>query len=937
MGTYRLSDLLDLTMIQKMAETHYQAAGIPIGIVDAHDGSILVGAGWQDICVKFHRANPLSRRRCQQSDNFIKSNLVVGAACRYKCKNGLWDIGIPIVVSGQHLATLFLGQFFYEGEIPDRDFFVQMARQYGFSVADYLAALDRVPVLNRGIIDCILEYDKALVRFITDLAEQSLSKMKADEESSRSERKFHAIFDQASHFLAILSTEGRVLEANRTALQYQGVKPQDVIGKLFWQTPWWQHSPESADNVRLAIEQAAAGELAQFEARLRASDGRIQFLDFTVKPVTNAAGEVGLLVPEGKDVTESRLNQEKIRQQAEFLQLLIDAMPYPVFYKDRQGRYISCNTTFEQFYGLPRERIAGKTVYEIAPKELADVYSQADKALFNNPEVQNYEASVKTAEGKGRDVIFHKATFKGEDGNIAGLVGTIIDITERKRIEKALSESEERYRKLVELSPDSIFIHTEGKFVFLNTSAATLLGAKRPEDLYGMVALDFVHPGQRDAIGKRIENAQSGGDNPRIEEQLVRLDGEIVSVEMESVYFNYQGKNSVLSIARDISEQKKMQDEFIKAQKLESLGVLAGGIAHDFNNLLTGILGNISLARQQLDASNCIGARLESCEKAAVRASELTRQLLTFARGGEPIKALVNPGPLIEENAAFVLRGSKVRCEVVLADDLWSIDADAGQISQVLHNMLINSIQAMPEGGVIRLMAQNEVLETANTANLPAGDYLNIQIEDHGGGISSENISRIFDPYFTTKSEGSGLGLASVYSIIHRHGGSIEVTSTVGQGSIFIIHLPAVSEKNPENEVEQTGTVLPGSGRILVMDDEEIIREMAEEILRFAGYQVHSCENGKQAVDVYRKAYGQNRCFDAVIMDLTVPGGMGGVEAAGLILKIDPEAVLIVSSGYSNDPVVAKYLQYGFRGAVVKPFSAGSLVTEVRRMIGMFS
>jgi CheY-like chemotaxis protein len=334
----------------------------------------------------------------------------------------------------------------------------------------------------------------------------------------------------------------------------------------------------------------------------------------------------------------------------------------------------------------------------------------------------------------------------------------------------------------------------------------------------------------------------------------------------------------------------------------------------------------------QLDPSSAFAGRLESCEKAAIRASELTQQLLTFARGGAPVRKLMDLRTLIRENATFVLRGSQLSCEIELAEDLWSIKADAGQISQVLHNILINAMQAMPDGGVVSITGANEHLNHGNLLNLPAGNYLRIDIKDQGCGIPPEDLPKIFDPYFSTKSEGTGLGLASVYSVIKRHGGAIDVSSTVDIGSIFTIYLPAVSGERP-TEIEAAGkNKLTGSGRILIMDDEQIIREVATVILKSAGYQVESCSDGKEAVDRYRRQLGTDTTFDAVIMDLTVPGGMGGKEAARIILEIDPNAVLIVSSGYSNDPVIANFRQYGFRGAVIKPFSLTTLVTEVQRL-----
>jgi len=386
-------------------------------------------------------------------------------------------------------------------------------------------------------------------------------------------------------------------------------------------------------------------------------------------------------------------------------------------------------------------------------------------------------------------------------------------------------------------------------------------------------------------------------------------------------------------LCREIVERKRAEDELIKAQKLESLGVFAGGIAHDFNNILTSILANLSFARMQLSPSHTISKRLEECEKATVRASELTRQLLTFARGGEPVKKLIDPAPLIREAASFVLRGSTVRSIVDLPADLWCLEADAGQLSQSLHNLLINAAQAMANGGEVTVRGANESLDADNPHRLPLGDYIRITIEDHGCGISRENLARIFDPYFTTKSQGSGLGLASVYSIVKRHGGTVGISSTLGVGSSFDIHLPASPGKRPEGAAVKVTAELHAGGRILIMDDEDFIRAIATEILQYKGYEVASCADGREAVDLYRSARQCNVPYAAVILDLTIPGGMGGKEAAALILELDPDAVLIVSSGYSNDTVIANYQNYGFSGSISKPFDADTLARELERLI----
>jgi signal transduction histidine kinase/ActR/RegA family two-component response regulator len=387
-------------------------------------------------------------------------------------------------------------------------------------------------------------------------------------------------------------------------------------------------------------------------------------------------------------------------------------------------------------------------------------------------------------------------------------------------------------------------------------------------------------------------------------------------------------------LCHEIAERKRAEDELLKAQKLESLGVFAGGIAHDFNNILTAILGNLSFARMQISPDHVIAKRLDECEKATVRASEVTRQLLTFAKGGEPVKKFIDSVSLIREATSFVLRGLNYRSLVDLEDDIWCVEADGGQLSQALHNLLINAAQAMCDGGEITVRAVNEMLETDNPQLLAPGAYVKITVEDHGCGIPQENLVRIFDPYFTTKSQGSGLGLASVYSIVKRHGGTVGVSSRVGEGSSFTIYLPAAPGMRPEAGVMKRTAGPAGGGRVLIMDDEDFIREIATEILQFQGYEVYQCADGREAVEHFRRARERNNPFAGVILDLTVPGGMGGKEAASLIREIDPNAVLLVSSGYSNDPVISDFQYYGFDGAINKPFDADTLIEELGRLIG---
>lgn len=392
-----------------------------------------------------------------------------------------------------------------------------------------------------------------------------------------------------------------------------------------------------------------------------------------------------------------------------------------------------------------------------------------------------------------------------------------------------------------------------------------------------------------------------------------------------------------LVIFTDITEHENQQEELIRKQKLESIGVLAGGIAHDFNNILTAILGNISFASMFIRPDHKSSAPLFQAEKAAKRAAELAHQLLTFSKGGQPVTSSVAPQPLIEESVALVLHGSNAQSRIEISEKLHNIEADAGQISQVFNNLIINAVQAMPGGGTITIRAANATVEDNNPFELHPGEYVKFIFTDEGCGIPAINLANIFDPYFTTKSAGSGLGLASVQSIVRKHGGQIDVRSTVGKGTTFELLLPASIEPAaahpPQAAQTDMNNVDSHGASILVMDDEQMILELAEAILEELNYKVTTCTNGEEAVALYKAALESGTPYSVVIMDLTIPGGIGGKETAEQILAIDPNACLIVSSGYSNDPIVSDFRRFGFASAVIKPYGVAEISDVLSRLL----
>ncbi|WP_169309159.1 ATP-binding protein [Desulforhopalus sp. IMCC35007] len=476
--------------------------------------------------------------------------------------------------------------------------------------------------------------------------------------------------------------------------------------------------------------------------------------------------------------------------------------------------------------------------------------------------------------------------------------------------------------KAIDSTSDAVVIfNPEGVATYRNAAYRLLM---RPFSFPGNKMPHFLE----DILAKVLTGRPWKGERTVSDEMGVT---KVLLIQADAVH-NEQGIIAgIVTSCRDITEHKENEKELLKNEKLGSLGILAGGIAHDFNNILTGIIGNISFAKVFLDTTHKSYKLLAEAEKASQRAGELAHQLLTFSRGGEPVKKVVSPQHLINEAISLVLRGSNVKAVVDIHNSIHAIEADEGQMSQVFHNIIINATQAMPGGGTLMVTARNEMIAENNTLSLPPGRYIRVVFADQGCGIPDDHLKKIFDPYFTTKSAGNGLGLASVHSIIKRHGGHIGVSSMVGKGTTFTIFLPSLGERYAKFQAD-IATQAKGrhkGGSILVMDDEEMIRDIAASMLTHLGYEVTTCAAGDEAVELYKKSMESGHPFLTVIMDLTIPGGLGGKQAASQIHTLFPNARLIVSSGYSNDPIMSNYQEYGFSGAIAKPYN----VDEVEQVL----
>ena len=507
--------------------------------------------------------------------------------------------------------------------------------------------------------------------------------------------------------------------------------------------------------------------------------------------------------------------------------------------------------------------------------------------------------------------------------------------------EEALSAERERLAvTLASIADGVITTDTSGLITSMNQVAESQTGRKH-RDAVGHPVGEIVHLYQQNNLTQPdhpVTQVLDTGNtlNPLHHKILIAHDGtERIVLSSAAPIRSQDGiMLGVVLVLRDMTDRVRIDQELLKASKLESLGTLAGGIAHDFNNLLTGILGNISLSKLVVNPDDQLCSFLTEAEKASMRAKSLTQQLLTFAEGGEPLKKPLSLGPMITESATFALRGSTTQCRCHLPESLWVVDGDKGQISQVIHNLVINAQQAMPTGGILTITGNNLTLssqEAERTGPLPPGHYVNIVIEDEGMGIPQGFLPKIFDPYFTTKQSGSGLGLATAYSVIKNHGGAVTVSSELSRGTKFTIYLPASSCQ----QITQYDQEIPpksGEGKILVMDDEESIRLLLQQMLLHLGYEVECAPDGGGAIDLYKKAKATQQGFSAVILDLTIPGGLGGKDTLMQLREIDPQVKAIVASGYSNDPVLSRYDAYGFHGVVAKPFRISELSDVLHRV-----
>jgi PAS domain S-box-containing protein len=752
----------------------------------------------------------------------------------------------------------------------------------------------------------------------------------AKERAEESEERYRALAESAQDFIVIHDMEGRIEYVNKPALKFSGLSKEELYNANILEFVPEEFRPYMMDRYQQRSDGFKG--LNLYESKFMNKKGESLPVEAVSTTISSESGPPRILII-ARDISERKRTEAALRESEERYRNVFINSPVGIYRSSPEGKFIMANPTLLNMLGYD----SFKELSEI------DIY----KDIYLNPEerytfcetiekegyTENYERRWKRKDGKIIYVNENARAISDSSGNYIYYEGTVEDVTRKKEAEKELIESEERFRTTFEQAAVGIaHITPLGEFIRVNERFCEIIGYSESE----MKAIEFqtmIHQDDFMLPVSYIDKQMNNEINSfRVEIRYSHKSGRYVWINLFSTAVrDDSGKIKYIVLAADdITQRRKAQAELQRVSKLESLGTLAGGIAHNFKNILASISLSAELARLKPGKLN---KYLDIIENSVEKATALATRFQLFTKGGEPVKEIIEIGKVIEEAISMALSGSNCVAEVTFDPDINSVNADPRQMNELFMNLLINAKQAMPRGGNIFITGENITLEENEIASLSAGEYVKIALEDEGIGITAEDLKYIFDPFYTTKEEGHGLGLSSVHFIVQKHHGHIGVYSEIGSGTKFNIYLPA-DDEIPARLPEPDEEIAKGEfSRILIMDDEDHIRESIIEFGEALDYRIVGVSKGEEAIMAYKEAYDSGEPFEAVILDLTVKGGMGGKETLEELRSFDPKAKAIVFSGYSNKPIVAHYRDYGFDAKLVKPVSVKQLAKTLREVL----
>ena len=754
----------------------------------------------------------------------------------------------------------------------------------------------------------------------TDITERK----RTEDALKESVTNFHTFFESMADMIFVGTPEGRVLFTNTAATKTLGYSAEELSV---------MHMLDLHPKDRRQEAEAIFG--AMFKGEQNCCPLPLARKDGSLVPVETRAWQgrwdgVDCIFGISKDLTAEQEAQQRFER-------IFNNNPAPMALSASSGRqFIDVNNAFLKALGYGKDELIGKTSAELGIFLRPEQVEKIENSLRSDGHIAGLELQVRCKNGEILDGL-----FSGEMINNQGrqyFLTVMINVTESRKAARELAESKALIEAVVENVPLMIFLKeaSDLRFVLFNRAGEDLLGHDR-KDLLGKSDLDLFPPEQAAhfmAKDQEVLNGKTGLLDIPEEPILTAKKGQrLLHTQKVSIHGADGATKYLLGISEDITERKKSESTLANLQKLQSLGTLAGGIAHDFNNILTGIMGNLSLLQSEVKSGREALEMIKEAQEACGTAKNLSHQLLTFAKGGSPIITAQDLRPLLKQATSFALRGSNVRCVFDFGEGPLAVKVDKEQVSQVIQNLVINATQAMPEGGDITIKSHIVILGEKEIPPLAAGRYVRVTVSDQGEGIAAAHLPKIFDPYFSTKAQGRGLGLSVCYSIMAKHGGLISVDSKPGAGAVFTILFPAADAADIPAE-QEPAAITTGSGRVLVMDDDAQVTRVLTRMLKNLGYQPDAVADGQAACDAYKKAMKAGQPYAAVILDLTIPGGMGGKEAMVKLQAIDPKAKALVSSGYSEDPIISEYAAHGFSGVLAKPYVVNEVSDALRRIIG---
>ena len=622
----------------------------------------------------------------------------------------------------------------------------------------------------------------------------------------------------------------------------------------------------------------------------------------------------------------------KVQELKRFRDLLDQISDLILFVELPAGRIFDMNMPAATVLGYTEEELRGMRLSDLFDQRMAEkinehLFSGRGHGTIMEVDILNKDQETISAQ--------LTCSIARENEEFVGIL-VVRDMTEAVRTRNALVRQRQYFSQLFTNAPVAIVLMDDKSAILdVNKSFEQMFGYRR-EELIGGSVDDILTTEEVVEQAREFTRKIEGGEQVEGEGSRRHKDGSMIQVKLRGFPIYMQGKISgVIGLYEDITERKRLEQEMVKSQKLESIALLAGGIAHDFNNLLAGLMANLSLVRFHERENKKVLGLLTKAENACLRARDMTQQLLTFSKGGEPVRSVFYLEEALKQTVEFALSGSNVGYSLDIEEDLWPVMADRGQFNQVIQNLVINADQAMPGGGELIVHAKNKTMHEETAIPLQPGKYVLLTVSDNGVGIRFQDLDKIFDPYFSTKDQGNGLGLAIVFSIVKKHGGWIEVDSAPGKGTVFHVYFPAAEnnkiELQPKSDSEEQKWF---DAKILFMDDERDLAEVTANLLQEMGYEVVSVPDGETAIQEYEQALSANEKFDVVVMDLTIPGGMGGKETIKKLMKKDPLVQAVASSGYSNDPVMSRFADYGFRAALIKPYKIEELDAVIQKIVG---